>query len=86
MKFLTFQFLQLQVEPISKKYEHSKYRGVFQAVRLICKEESVFALWKGHVSAQILSIIYGISQVRFFSQYLQKFNILALQVVPFSFF
>lgn len=63
-KILIFLLLQLQVEPISKKYEQSKYRGVFQAVRLICREETIFALWKGHVSAQVLSIIYGISQVK----------------------
>lgn len=33
-------------------------------MRLISKEETIFALWKGHVSAQVLSIIYGISQVK----------------------
>lgn len=50
--------LQLQVEPI-KKQQSSKYKSILQTFWLIFKEEGTFALWKGHVPAQILSIIYG---------------------------
>ncbi|XP_012534513.1 mitochondrial thiamine pyrophosphate carrier [Monomorium pharaonis] len=52
---------QLQVEPISR-YHISKYRSVLQAFLLIIREEGSTALWKGHVPAQILSIIYGTAQ------------------------
>lgn len=55
--------LQLQVEPISR-YHVSKYGSVSQAFLLILKEEGIFALWKGHVPAQLLSIVYGMSQVQ----------------------
>lgn len=36
---------------------------MIQSIRLIAKEESFGALWKGHVPAQLLSVIYGTSQV-----------------------
>lgn len=54
--------LQLQVEPITK-YHRSKYQSVFQTFWLIFKEEGVTALWKGHVPAQLLSIIYGSTSI-----------------------
>ncbi|ESP03969.1 hypothetical protein LOTGIDRAFT_212149 [Lottia gigantea] len=50
---------QLQVEPIEKSSQGSKYRSLTQAFRVIVKEEGFKALWKGHVPAQILSIGYG---------------------------
>lgn len=50
---------QLQVEPISRYSAASKYRTVSQTFSCIVREESPAALWKGHVSAQILSGIYG---------------------------
>ncbi|CAL1530849.1 unnamed protein product [Lymnaea stagnalis] len=52
---------QLQVEPL-KKTPTSKYYGIFQAVSCIIKEEGVTALWKGHVPAQVLSVVYGVAQ------------------------
>ncbi|KAI4483739.1 hypothetical protein M0804_007999 [Polistes exclamans] len=52
---------QLQVEPI-KPYHISKYQSIFQAFWLILKEERIFALWKGHLPAQLLSISYGAGQ------------------------
>lgn len=52
---------QLQVEPI-KDHNFSKYRSMAQAFSLIYKEEGISAFWKGHVPAQLLSIIYGMSQ------------------------
>ncbi len=50
---------QLQIEPISRASSVSKYRTVSQTFSCIVREESMAALWKGHVSAQILSGIYG---------------------------
>lgn len=35
---------------------------MIQAAKLITKEEGFFALWKGHVPAQYLSIIFGAVQ------------------------
>lgn len=53
---------QLQVEPITN-HPVSKYRSVIHAFYSIPKEEGIYALWKGHVPAQLLSIVYGMSQV-----------------------
>lgn len=53
---------QLQVEPVSAKSPISKYKSVLQAAGLIAREEGITALWKGHVPAQLLSIIYGAAQ------------------------
>lgn len=52
---------QLQVEPISEASK-SKYRSIPQAFSLIIREEGVKALWKGHIPAQLLSVIYGMAQ------------------------
>ena len=57
-------FLQLQIEPISRMTSASKYSSIHQAARRIVQEESIFALWKGHVPAQVLSVVYGVVQVR----------------------
>ncbi|BFZ03037.1 hypothetical protein BsWGS_06076 [Bradybaena similaris] len=52
---------QLQVEPLSST-SSSKYHGMLQAVNCIVKEEGVKALWKGHIPAQVLSVLYGVAQ------------------------
>ncbi|XP_058456209.1 mitochondrial thiamine pyrophosphate carrier-like [Malaya genurostris] len=57
---------QLQVEPLSEDHMTSKYRTIVQSTRLVYQEEGLRAFWKGHNPAQVLSIIYGVSQ---FSSY-----------------
>lgn len=52
---------QLQVEPI-KKTHGSKYHSIHQAVATIWKEEGWRSFWKGHVPAQMLSVVYGLTQ------------------------
>ncbi|XP_051173552.1 mitochondrial thiamine pyrophosphate carrier [Leptopilina boulardi] len=64
---------QLQVEPI-KHHSVSKYRSLPQAFALIVKEEGVSALWKGHVPAQLLSIVYGMSQFYSYNLITQHLN------------
>lgn len=53
---------QLQIEPTSKKITTGKYSGIWQAFKLIYKEEGLTSLWKGHVPAQALSVVYGYFQ------------------------
>lgn len=61
--------LQLQVEPISKRSEISKYRSVAQSVSCIYREEGLFAFWKGHNPAQVLSLVYGVAQFSFYERF-----------------
>ncbi|XP_034176577.1 mitochondrial thiamine pyrophosphate carrier [Osmia lignaria lignaria] len=61
---------QLQVEPITDHHV-SKYQSLVQAFYLITKEEGLFALWKGHVPAQLLSIVYGMSQFYSFHMFMK---------------
>ncbi|XP_041473870.1 mitochondrial thiamine pyrophosphate carrier-like [Lytechinus variegatus] len=53
---------QLQEEPMKRGVSTAKYNSILQAVGSIIKEEGPQSLWKGHVPAQALSIIYGIAQ------------------------
>lgn len=64
---------QLQVEPITNHYV-SKYRSLLQAFYLIFKEEGISAFWKGHVSAQLLSVIYGMSQFYSYNVLMHEFH------------
>jgi len=53
---------QLQIEPTSKGITTGKYSGIWQALKLMYKEEGFTSLWKGHVPAQLLSVTYGYVQ------------------------
>lgn len=53
----------MQVEPLSKNSNNSKYKSIYQSVCVISKEEGFKALWKGHLPGQYLSITYGLTQV-----------------------
>ena len=53
---------QLQVENRAER----KYTNVVQALAKIFKEEGAGALWKGHMPAQYLSIMYGVCQFTVF--------------------
>lgn len=52
---------QLQVEPFNPN-KNSKYTSILQAFKLVCKEEGILGLWKGHNSGQLLSIMFGLTQ------------------------
>lgn len=54
--------LQLQVEPVSRKSPTSKYFGFTHVVSSMLREEGVASLWKGHIPAQFLTVIYGLVQ------------------------
>ena len=54
------KFLQLLTET---KGQTARYNSVLGAFKTTLREEGIFALWKGHVPAQCLSMIYGGMQV-----------------------
>ncbi|CAH8833895.1 unnamed protein product [Trichobilharzia szidati] len=67
---------QLQMEPI-KVSTASKYQGLMQAVKCIYREEGVSAFWKGHLSAQMQSVMFTSTQFLSFevlSSWLQEIN------------
>eukprot|EP01035_Chromulina_nebulosa_P023089 gene23089-29915_t len=57
---IRFQMQYIPVEGLS--HTNAKYSSIFQALRLIVKEEGWFALWKGNLSATYLWISYAIVQ------------------------
>ncbi|RWS32007.1 mitochondrial thiamine pyrophosphate carrier-like protein [Leptotrombidium deliense] len=64
---------QLQIEPLSSNCKSSKYTGINQAWKCIIKEEGITALWKGLISAQFLSVVYGIVQFSSFEYFTKVF-------------
>ncbi|XP_065088093.1 mitochondrial thiamine pyrophosphate carrier-like [Ochlerotatus camptorhynchus] len=72
--------LQLQVEPINGRSEISKYRSIAQSVSCIYREEGLFAFWKGHNPAQVLSLVYGIAQFSFY----ERFNVVLRELESFE--
>uniref|UniRef100_A0A023FGX9 Putative mitochondrial solute carrier protein n=1 Tax=Amblyomma cajennense TaxID=34607 RepID=A0A023FGX9_AMBCJ len=50
---------QLQLDPIKATHPTAKYTGVWRGTLCILREEGVTAFWKGHVPAQLLSVVYG---------------------------
>lgn len=64
---------QLQMEPISK-HSMSKYSSLMQATKMIYKEEGLSAFWKGHVPAQFLSIVFGLTQFWCYEMLVFKFK------------
>lgn len=59
--------LQLQIEPISS-INGARYRGTWQTLFAIFRDEGVHGLWKGHIPAQLLSVFYGIGQFAAYDQ------------------
>lgn len=57
---------QVQIEPVSLSSNSGVYKGVFQGFTHIINNEGWFALWKGHVAAQILSISFCTFQFSLF--------------------
>lgn len=72
--------LQLQVEPIHSRSEISKYRSIAQSVSCIYREEGLFAFWKGHNPAQVLSLVYGVAQFSFY----ERFNVVLRDLETFE--
>lgn len=64
----------MQYEPISKKSEASKYRSIYQTVSTIVKEEGVLALWKGHLTGQILSMSFITAQFLWFEFFTKLYH------------
>ncbi|XP_037083143.1 mitochondrial thiamine pyrophosphate carrier-like [Pollicipes pollicipes] len=67
---------QLQHEPV-RRSANSKYRGVLQALGQVVRDEGASALWKGHVPAQLLSVVYGTVQFACFEYFTRELHQLA---------
>uniref|UniRef100_A0A131Y9C8 Mitochondrial thiamine pyrophosphate carrier n=1 Tax=Ixodes ricinus TaxID=34613 RepID=A0A131Y9C8_IXORI len=50
---------QLQLEPIKSSHPTAKYTSILHGTLCIFREEGITAFWKGHVPAQMLSVVYG---------------------------
>lgn len=50
---------QLQLEPIKASHPTAKYTSILHGTLCIFREEGLAAFWKGHVPAQMLSVVYG---------------------------
>ncbi|XP_025203459.1 mitochondrial thiamine pyrophosphate carrier-like isoform X2 [Melanaphis sacchari] len=66
---------QLQVEPLSRNSNNSKYKSIHQSISLIYKEEGFKALWKGLLPGQFLSTTYGLTQFLVFQKTLALLSI-----------
>lgn len=70
--------LQLQVEPIHSGSQTSKYRSIPQTIGTIYREEGIIAFWKGHNTAQVLSLTQGVAQFTFYERFNHILRELAL--------
>lgn len=59
---------QLQIEPIKKNSNVSKYMGISHTVGVMMREEGLRAFWKGLIAAQFISVVY--TPIQFTSFYL----------------
>ena len=50
--------LQVQDTP----WNRQKYKGTLNSMKKMAMEEGLSALWKGHLPAQVLSVLYGVVQ------------------------
>lgn len=74
---------QLQWEPLSSHSPNAgMYTGVIQATSRIFKEEGVKALWKGHVPAQYLSVVYGSIQFLSYHMLTRMWHDWMVPVIP----
>nr|XP_039256665.1 mitochondrial thiamine pyrophosphate carrier-like [Styela clava] len=75
-----FDVVKIRFQLQSEAGKARRYRGLFQATRVIFKEEGVTAFWKGHIPAQWLSMVYGGVQFCAF----EFFTTIVHQILPHS--
>jgi solute carrier family 25 thiamine pyrophosphate transporter 19 len=76
-RLLTSPFDVLKIRFQLQSHETPKYKSMFHALNTIIKEEGVFALWKGNLSATYLYVAYAMvqfSMYNFFKTYLLVVN------------
>lgn len=49
---------QLQIEPINKHSNASKYTGISHTIRVMLREEGIRSFWKGLLASQFISVVY----------------------------